>query len=341
MSFFRRLFACAVGAGAALFGAGSVALAQTDVSGPTVALDRYELTPGELVSLTIDGFQTGFVTMTFCGNDGRRGSVDCNMQASLAREINPDGTPTLSDIRVAAPPTPCPCIIRVSSRDNQEIAVASVAIVGHPVSEVVEPSAPGQPLTVAIAAEPAPEGFRDELRSSLGGATLYDVTVQVKNQGTFAIDNVGVSSIFMRLNYDDVRTIDIPSAGQLEPGATWEQVVQVEMPALTFGDVEWQATASGAGPSVSATDSTSSRPVLLIVLAIILVVDILLLTWRFIARLRKRRAPADPQDNPFLDDPDGSDSGGSSVSDAEWPTADWSAPEPSAPETVRTPQLVP
>lgn len=335
MRFSGRLRVSAIIAAVAFTGVGSAALAQTDVSGPTVALDRYELTPGELVSLTIDGFQTDFVTMTFCGNDGRRGSVDCNMQASLAREINPDGTPTLSDMRVAAPPAPCPCIIRVSSQDNQEIAVASVTIVGHPVGPVIEAPTSSQPLTVAIAAEAAPQGFRDELRSSLGGATTYDVTVQVKNQGTFTIDNVGVSSTVTRLRYDDVRTIDIPSAGQLEAGETWEQVIQVEMPALTFGEVEWRATASGAGPSVSATDSTSSRPLLLIVLAVILVVDVLVLTWRFISRLRRRRAEVDPQDHPFLDDPDSSGTGGSTVSVAEWLSPDWSAPE-----TEHTRQLV-
>ena len=328
MRFSGRLRVSAIIAAVAFTGVGSVALAQTDVSGPTVALDRYELTPGELVSLTIDGFQTDFVTMTFCGNDGRRGSVDCNMQASLAREINPDGAPTLSDIRVAAPPAPCPCIIRVSSQDNQEIAVASVTIVGHPVGPVVQAPTSSQPLTVAIAAEAARQGFRDELRSSLGGATTWEVTVQVKNQGTFTIDNVGVSSTVTRLRYDDVRTIDIPSAGQLEAGETWEQVIQVDMPALTFGEVEWAATASGAGPSVSATDSTSSRPFLLIVLAIVLIVDLLVLTVRLIARVRRRRAFEGPKDNPFLDDPDNSGTGGSSISGAEWSTPDWSAPEP-------------
>ena len=49
-----------------------------------------------------------------------------------------------------------------------------------------------------------------------------------------------------------------PECRRLEPGATWEQTVQVEVPSLTFGDVEWNATASGFGPPVSATDTTSS-----------------------------------------------------------------------------------
>ena len=340
MNLRRTVIAVSAGLSAVIGVTTSVA-AQSELSGPTVALDRYELTPGERVKLTIAGFEADYVNMVFCGNEGRRGSVDCNVRGTQARETEDNGAPTAAEMPVTAPPVPCPCIIRVSSEENQEIAVAPVTLVGHPVAEVVGNSPADIPLTVDIVANAAPNGLSKQLRLSLGGATTYDVTVRVRNSATFDIDSVAMASTFTRTRYDDVRAIDFPDPGPLAAGQTWEQTVQVQVPALTFGDVEWTATASGQGPSVSSTDTTSSFPTLLVLFGLILVVDLLVLLWRWIARARRRRAPSDPQDNPFVNDPDGSGSGGLSVSDAEWPTADWSAPETSAPVTVRTPQLVP
>ena len=325
----------------ALIGVSASVAARTELSGPTVTLDRYELTPGERVKLTISGFTADYVNMVFCGNEGRRGSVDCNVRGTQARETEDNGAPTAAEMPVTAPPVPCPCIIRISSTNNQEIAVAPITLVGHPVAEVVGSPPTDTPLTVDIAANLAPAGLSEKLRTSLGGATNYDVTVSVRNGATFDIDNVALAATFTRTRYDDVRAIEFPDPGPLAAGQTWEQTVQVEVSALTFGDVEWTGTASGQGPSVSSTDTTSSFPTLLVLFGVILVVDLLVLLWRLIARARRRRAPSDPQDNPFIDDPNDSGSGGSSVSDAQWPAAEWSAPEPSAPETVRTPQLVP
>lgn len=272
--------------------AAGTAHAQSAISGPSVALDRYELTPGDHVGLTISGFRTRVVTMSICGNEARRGSVDCNMQASRARELDADGAPTAAGLTVAAPPTPCPCIVRVSSSDNREIAVAPITLVGHPVADVVGGAGFEQPLAVAIVAHPARRGLRDELRASLGGAVTYDVTVRVENRGTVAIDDVGVASTFTRTSYDDVRTVEMPSAGRLAPGETWEHVAQVEVPSLTFGRVEWRATASGFGPSVTDAEATTSFPVLLVVLGVVLFVDIAILCWRLVRRVRRRRVPA-------------------------------------------------
>ena len=310
MSVWRHSLLAALVTATAALGVAFTASAQSTVSGPTVTLDRYELTPGEQVDLTMDGFQADFVTMAFCGNEGRRGSVDCNMQASQAREINSDGSPTVAQMTVAAPPAPCPCIVRVSSQDNREIAVVSITIVGHPVVDAVGGSAVDQPLAVDIRAVVAPDGLSDELRSSLGGATMYDVTVQVTNSGTFAVENVAVASTYTRTRYDDVRTVDIPSAGRLDAGATWEQTVQVEVPSLTFGDVQWNATVSGFGPSVQATDTTSQLPVLLLLLGVVLVADVFVLVVRFL--MRRRRGNVD-DDEPFAAAEDGG--AGSAIED--------------------------
>ena len=77
----------------------------------------------------------------------------------------------------------------------------------------------------------------------------------------------------------------------------------MEVPALTIGDVIWRIEASGAGAPVLAEDATTYQPVALYVVAVVLVLDALVLLWRFgTGRRRRRRARRQPPDNPFLDD---------------------------------------
>jgi hypothetical protein len=281
--------------------------AQNVSSGPKVVPDRDELNVGERVAMTITGFEARSVIMTACGNNARRGSVDCDLRGAQARETNRDGTPTLGSIIVSAPPAPCPCVIRVVSDDNAEVAVAPVTIVGHPVADVVEPTEFVQPLVVEIDAVAASSGFGDRLRSSLGGPTSYEVTVRVRNRDTYAVEDVRATASFTRERYDDTRFIAIDDPGTIEPGDTWEQVVEVDTPSLTIGDVSWQATVSGIGPPIEATDSTSSQPIALFVVGAILLIDLVVLVWRWLARRRRRRAErsADRRPDPFLDESGG------------------------------------
>lgn len=298
----RLVAGAAIALGALAFA--SPGQAQNVSSGPTVVPDRTELNVGERVAMTITGFEARSVIMTVCGNDARRGSADCDLRGAQAREINRDGTPTLGSVVVSAPPAPCPCVIRVVSDDNAEVAVASVTIVGHPVAEVVEPTEFVQPLVVEIDAVTGSSGFGDRLRSSLGGPTTYEVMVRVRNRDTYVLEDIRATASFTRQRYDDTRSIPIDDPGTIEPGATWEQVVEVDTPSLTMGDVTWQVTVSGIGPPVTATDSTSSQPIALYVVGAILVLDLLALVWRRLARRRRRRASraTEHSSEPFLDD---------------------------------------
>ena len=259
------------------------------------------------MALELAGFNGVPVTISICGNEARRGSVDCDMTASLVRETPVEGA-VGTDLTVTAPPTPCPCIIRASSQDNLQVAVAPLVIIGHPVADVVGGAAAAEVLGVGITANPAPAGFGDTIRSSLGGPTTYEVTIRVTNRATFDVPAVAVASTYTRHWSGDTRNIDVDDPGTLSPGESWITTVQVDVPSLTFGDVEWRATVSGQGPSVTATDTTSSRPILLYLLMAILAIDLLILAWRLIARVRRREERDwEPDDNPFsgVPQPDG------------------------------------
>ena len=319
---------------------GSAEAQTTD--GPGVAVSQTDITTGDRVIVTINQFESPEVTISVCGNNALRGSADCNMPDSEGVALRPRGVPTGVELPIAVPPVPCPCVLRVSTRNNEQVAYAPINLIGHPTAPLTPPEELKDPLDVRVAAAQTAVGLMDRLRSSVGGATQYDIEVTVRNRSAATFSSIRVSGSAGRNPGEELVRIDFDSPGTLEPGQTWTGTATSELPALTLGEVEWRVTASGAGSPTTGTATTDGTPWLLWTLAVVLVLDLVILLVRLVMRLvRKRRAPADPEDNPFLDDPNGSGSGGSSVSDAEWPTADWSATETSAPETVRTPQLVP
>ncbi len=269
-------------------GVSTPVLGSSSVSTPSVELDRYEFEPDDVVILTIAGFEARAVTVTVCGNDGRRGSSDCNMTASEGVGLDGNGGSQLVQMPVAAPPVACPCIVRVSSQNNDEIAVAAITLIGHPIGMVVGGPTPSQALVTSIVAERADTGALDWLRSSLGSATEYDVTVTVRNGSTVAVGRIAINASVGRGDGDIQRTLVVEPPPEIGPGETWEQVVRAELPAPVYGNAEWRIDVSGGGPTVTATDVTSHIPGLLILHLAVLVVDVIVLAVRFVMRCNRR-----------------------------------------------------
>lgn len=265
-------------------GVASSVAAQPPTSGPVVTLDRTEVGVGERLLLTIDGFEARSVTITVCGNEARRGSVDCNMAASEGLHLDVDGSSSVQPMPIAAPPAPCPCVIRVSSRMNDEIAVAPFVLLGHPVAPVVDTANLDGALSVSITARADPRGFVEWGRSNLGGPTIYEVTVTVKNRTAVPFRHIKVAASVGRDDDDILATLNLDDPGDLGPGQTWQRVVYEEVPAPTFGEVQWRVEVSGAGAAVTAVESTQHRPLLLMVVVMLLVLDISVLLVRYLMR---------------------------------------------------------
>ena len=261
--------------------------AQGNTSGPLVTLDRYEIEPGQRVVLNIDGFESANVTISSCGNDARRGSVDCNMYATEGLKLDTDGTSTVIQIPIAAPPAPCPCVIRVADKTFDEIAIVPITLIGHPIKPVVE--TPGQQgaLDVSISAQAAPPGLFAKARASMGGPATYEVTVTVKNTSTVPIGTVSLAGSVGR-NNDQLAALAFDDPGQIPAGRTWQQVVTAEVPGPSLGTLQWRVDVSGAGPTVTASGTTAQRPTLLIIVILFLVADVFLLAIRFLVRRRQR-----------------------------------------------------
>lgn len=255
------------------------------VSGPTVSLERYELSAGEAVIVSMTGFTSRSITVTVCGNEARRGSADCNMRGGKAREIEHERVTTQLRYIVSVPPTPCPCLMRVANSDQSEIGIAEFTLRDHPVVEPVDPEDPGPLVSATLVAEPHYGNMFGRAQASLGGAVDYLVTLRVTNLTTTRLTSLSATASALR-GTDELADVPILDPDTLEAGQTWEHTVLVELPAPRWGSVEWNALVSGSGPAVAADTATANRPTALLVLAAVLVLDVIFLV---VKRLRKRR----------------------------------------------------
>lgn len=256
-------------------------------SGPSVTLGRAEVAPGEAVVVSLNGFGRGAVTVAICGNQGRRGSGDCDMRSARSEGTGPPGRVVVTRLLARPPPTPCPCVVRASSTAIGDLAVAPIVVRGHPVARVVDPIN-GPLVAVSIGVERASHGLVERLRAALGGPTKYVVTVSVRNLTAGTITKLEIDGSARHRFDDDAATLELEKPPVLGPGRTWEQTVEVELPALAVGRLSWMAVASGAGVPVEAERATSNTPVALYLLGGVLVADIGAMVWR--RRTRRRRS---------------------------------------------------
>jgi sortase A len=307
-----RLSRSLVSAVAVVVGAAApapAAYASPTFDGPFVTPERTDYAVDDTLILTIGGFRSNGVTVSICGNEAQRGSADCNMAESEGVALDGLDVTTIAQMPVAAPPVPCPCIVRVTSSDGSEIAVARITLAGYPDEPTVDPPSLDRPIAVTVFAEPAPDGLIDRLRGSLGGDTKYDITVTVKNRSTVALEGLTLTGSVGRDPTEIAQTLELVPISQLAPGQTAQQVVHAELPGPAFGEELWQVSVSGSGVSGTASDTTTKRPLLLIVLIVVLVIDVVVLLVRFVVRrIRKiRNRPRDddsPQDDLSPEDVD-------------------------------------
>ena len=260
-------------------------------SGPVISLSRTNVTSGDRMMVTLDGFSAPVVTLSICGNEARRGSGDCNMVMSKGVRIQSAISPTITPFGVSVPPVGCPCIVRASSLNGDEIAVAPIALTGYPDVPVIDPPKVDGPfLVAAVTAEPAPNGAVGWVRSNLGGPFRYRVTVTVKNLSTEPLHQPRLSGYVSRNPNENVATLDLADPGEIGVGQTWKETVSVVVPAPSFGTLTWGIAVSGAGPTVSATSSSRQSPILLLVMAMLLIVDLTILAMRWTIRRRVAKA---------------------------------------------------
>ncbi|MEI7546576.1 MAG: hypothetical protein WCK21_00755 [Actinomycetota bacterium] len=256
---------------------------QPTVTGPSVTVEPNVVNPGDRALITVSGFKAHLVTISVCGNEARRGSADCIMDKSQGLGLTA-GHPSGIWMVIYEPVPTCPCVIRVTSDGNDEIASAPITITGHPVGALVDPPSFGDLIAVSIHATEAPGSFWGYFRSDLGGRTAYDVTVSVKNLTTTTMRNLRVSAAVGHGDSDYLGDITFGVPGSLPSGQTWQQTVRTVAKAPAYGSLKWRAAVSGAGPTMTAYYDMEHRPVLLMITCLAAILGVFILIIRALVR---------------------------------------------------------
>ena len=259
------------------------------ITGPTVTIDPAAVKPTERVAVAISGFQDTVATIAVCGNDALRGSQDCNMVDSYSLRVGASYVQGLSML-ISEPPASCPCIIRVTSNGNEEIALTPITIIGHPVGPLVGPATIGELVGVSIHASQSPTSFWGNFRPNLGGATPFDVTVSIHNTSTATLHNLDVNAAVGHGDTDYVADITFGRPDAVAPGQTWKQTVRTVVKSPAIGTLRWRVAVSGAGPTVTANQTMRRKPVLLMVACLIIIGAIFVLIIRLLISRHVRRA---------------------------------------------------
>ena len=260
---------------------------------PRVTVDRSEASPGDDVTVTGGGWQPGtIVVIDVCGNNALDGAPDCSPSSTSNVGVQPDGTfSTL--LRVTEPPTPCPCVIQVSSTSNTAMTRTALTIRG---ARVMPPTERWSPPDISRQLEIRQARLTDaSLLGPLGFPPERTLELSVANIGTVDLEDIPVAVTAGRgdtpLGYVEGADIGAIGAGE---------VVEVEIPVtfdpLVFGTLTVRGSLLGGGEEVTFLARTSNPPVLPIVIAIV-VAQIFLLRIR--NRLRRR------VEEDFIDERDG------------------------------------
>lgn len=255
---------------------------------PSVGLVVKEVAVGTTVSLRLSGFTAKVLTIQICGNEGRKGSVDCNVLDAKTVDVPSESKIFLTDFTVTKPPTPCPCIVQVASERFDEVAVAAFTLLGHPIAPVVDSGKGAIPLQVSLVAEPVDGGLWARARTSLAGATWYDVTVIVQNTSASVVQGTVLSVGVGRSAEDLISDVVFPKVDDIAPRGTWRETVRLRLPSPIYGTYVWRATTTAFGLSTTATATTKNQPTLFFVLGAIFCLVVLTLVVRLVLRLVRR-----------------------------------------------------
>lgn len=212
-----------------------VPAAAADQTPPTAAIDGSPvLTPDSIVSVVgSDWPEHTVVLVELCGNSGANTS-DCDRPRSRTLGVGSAGTFT-APITASVPPSPCPCVVRVTSMSSSARFAIPVEVVGAPVAQVIDPLAPRAENSLRI------DSIHLESTRSLGewfgSSPQRELTFQVTNTSDEVLYSVPVE-VLVGSDAEAGRQVDIEPIESLEPGATTTVSTTVGFDPLTIGRAE-------------------------------------------------------------------------------------------------------
>jgi len=238
----------------------AAATSATALAGPRVGVTAAPVAPGATVTVRLDGWAPGTVTVGVCGNDARRGSQDCALIGDEAVAVRRTA-PTVVDLVIVTPPVPCPCVVRADESGTDVARTAPITLTGvpsgPPLAATSDAVIPDQ-LEVRGTVE-SPGSWAQSFVRSIGGPSSKTFVLTLHNRGRTAIDNLRVVSEVGRDSANG-SPLAVRTVAAVAPGAQVTLRVPVRISAPAFGEYKVSATVYGLATPASFVASTSNDP---------------------------------------------------------------------------------
>ena len=287
-----RLLAFAGVAALVVFASLLPASAQVGIGGspPSASIGGLvEVTPGTPVAVRgADWPVPGIVTVVLCGNGGRGGSTSCDLASSRSVGTKPSGEFLLT-LSPGAPPSPCPCVLVVSStatEDQVSIPVRVTGVEQRAASLADSPDSPATSLGVRILGSESSGGPTDWF----GIAPEHVLVLEVENTGS-AQSGRGIVKVLAGRGENPSHQVAAAEFDPLMPGEHTEVRVPFRLDTISFGDY----TVVGQVDAVNAvgvlSTQVSVKPWGWIVVGFAAAVTVLVVVFALVRRRRHRPDP--------------------------------------------------
>lgn len=256
---------------------------------PAITVDKTGVADGEPLLVQGTGWTgTDLVYVELCGNGGRGGSRNCDQAGATLAGVSTTGT-FGAHITAAAPPVPCPCVVKATSQATQAAATVPIGVQDVPVVALDD-----QEEMHRI--ERAVRITDVELRGAgpwtawLGAGAERTLAFTLENTGDVDIHDPAIT-IAIGKGATPAGVVRPPEVGTIAAGESLDVEVAVRFDALAFGGHSALVRVDGFADPTSATAKTSIYPWALIAFGLVLVQLALL---RIRNRIRRRFEGAEP-----------------------------------------------
>ena len=280
-----------IGAIASLLVCVSAAPGAADPVVPTVHVSTESAQIGQLVQITGTGWspvgQT--VQIELCGQDAQNLSEDCDQTHQYTAAIRAGGV-FYGALVTYLPPSPCPCVVAVTTQGSFSAVDAPITIRGARTVPVRSHSVPPAPVTVSgkVDSSLSPSSW-------FGGPRSVTLVLRITNVSSIAFGTPTLTVNVGRGRNPSGFVVGEPLA-PLAVGATEVLRIPVTLPAFTAGGYSVRAQVITGQGEVATVVRTSSYPWgLFVVAALLLQAALLFIRNRVRARLRGPIEPDGPE----------------------------------------------
>jgi hypothetical protein len=223
--------------------------------GPTMSISPAAITPGQTVFVSVDGWPTGPVSATVCGDAARRGDDDCDLTGARSFDVGADGSG--SSPLTAVPPVACPCVVRVGTPDGGLVQTLPLQVSG------TDPATPPGGSSAGAGQLEVSARLRRDPWSPVAafGVTMgRTLEVTIGNVGAAPVEGLSLAA---RVGRDGSSGHALPEPavqGVLRPGEQQIVTISFELPAPVVGGYVVTGEVLGLDQPVGFRATTSSQP---------------------------------------------------------------------------------